>query len=400
MGNIVGIDREQCIKQVNQYIDAHREDMMQFWKELVSIESGNESQKEGVDEICSKIAEELRGCGAETQTIQMEKKGNFLLADWGKGREKKPVLFIGHMDTVFKEGAAKQNPFRVDEDGNAHGPGVLDMKAGLTIAVFIVKALNDAGYNERPVKIAFAGDEENGHRESGAAAVMLEACEGVAAAFNFETGYLDDGLVVGRKGSFRMTVEVQGVASHSGNAPEKGRNAILEMSYKIIELQNLNDYEHGTSLNVGLITGGTVVNAVPDHCEIKIDIRFTQKERLDQLLEKIDEILAKTYVDGTKTIIHKTVPSAVMEDSEPVMALFHHIEKTAELTGYGKVKPIKVGGWSDSSLVASKGIPVVCGLGARGKGNHSPEEFAVVESVFERAKLIAASVILLDKDLV
>ena len=194
------------------------------------------------------------------------------------------------MDTVFKEGAAKQNPFRVDEDGNAHGPGVLDMKAGLTIAVFIVKALNDAGYNERPVKIAFAGDEENGHRESGAAAVMLEACEGVAAAFNFETGYLDDGLVVGRKGSFRMTVEVQGVASHSGNAPEKGRNAILEMSHKIIELQNLNDYEHGTSLNVGLITGGTVVNAVPDHCEIKIDIRFTQKERLDQLLEKIDEV--------------------------------------------------------------------------------------------------------------
>ena len=364
----MGIDREQCIKQVNQYIDAHREDMMQFWKELVSIESGNESQKEGVDEICSKIAEELRGCGAETQTIQMEKKGNFLLADWGKGREKKPVLFIGHMDTVFKEGAAKQNPFRVDEDGNAHGPGVLDMKAGLTIAVFIVKALNDAGYNERPVKIAFAGDEENGHRESGAAAVMLEACEGVA--------------------------------SHSGNAPEKGRNAILEMSHKIIELQNLNDYEHGTSLNVGLITGGTVVNAVPDHCEIKIDIRFTQKERLDQLLEKIDEILAKTYVDGTKTIVHKTVPSAVMEDSEPVMALFHHIEKTAELTGYGKVKPIKVGGWSDSSLVASKGIPVVCGLGARGKGNHSPEEFAVVESVFERAKLIAASVILLDEDLV
>ena len=70
----MGIDREQCIKQVNQYIDAHREDMMQFWKELVSIESGNESQKEGVDEICSKIAEELRGCGAETQTIQMEKK--------------------------------------------------------------------------------------------------------------------------------------------------------------------------------------------------------------------------------------------------------------------------------------------------------------------------------------
>ena len=105
-------------------------------------------------------------------------------------------------------------------------------------------------------------------------------------------------------------------------------------------------------------------------------------------------------MDGTKTIVHKTVPSAVMEDSEPVMALFHHIEKTAELTGYGKVKPIKVGGWSDSSLVASKGIPVVCGLGARGKGNHSPEEFAVVESVFERAKLIAASVILLDKDLV
>lgn len=386
------------INMVNGYIDAHKQEMLDLWRDLVNTESGNTTQKSGVDQVCERLSQELKACGTDIEIVEMEKKGNFLLGNWGKENKKEPVLFIGHMDTVFKEGAAVKNPFRIDEDGKAYGPGVLDMKAGLTIAVFVVKALTEAGYSDRPIRIAFAGDEENGHRESTAGQVMLKACEGMAAAFNFETGYPDDGLVVGRKGSFRMNVTVKGVAAHSGNAPEKGRNAILEMSHKVIELQKLNDYENGTSINVGIISGGTVVNAVPDNCSISIDIRYTEKKRLDKMIEDIDKILEKTYVDGTSTTSEKSEPSAVMEASEKVMALFHHIEKTALETGYGNVKPIKVGGWSDSSLAAGVGIPVVCGLGAKGEGNHSPNEYAIVDSLFSRAKLIAASVIGLENN--
>lgn len=380
--------------KINEYIDAHKEDMITLWEKLVNTESGN-MQKSGVDEVGYILKSELEKSGVNVSFATMKNMGNFLQGCWGEENTKKPVLLIGHMDTVFKEGAVAANPFRI-EGNKAFGPGVLDMKAGLVIAVYVIKALSYIGYKDRPIKIAFAGDEENGHRASDASEVMLDAAKGVAAGFNFETGYLDDGLVVGRKGSYRLTIDVKGIASHSGNAPEKGRNAILEMSHKIIELQKLNDYENGTSINVGIISGGTVVNAVPDKCSIQIDIRFTKLSNLNKILESIDEIVSRTYVDGTSTFASKTKPSAVMEDTEELMKLFYHIQNTAKEIGYGDVKPIKVGGWSDSSLVASTGVPVVCGLGAKGEGNHSPKEYALVDSLFSRTKLVAASIVNLD----
>ncbi|MCI8454221.1 MAG: M20 family metallopeptidase [Lachnospiraceae bacterium] len=388
-----GLQREQ-IERAFIFLEKRQDEMFSLLRRLVNQESGN-GDKAGCDAMCALMKEELEGLGAVTRVTPMEAKGNFLYGVWGEGRGLDPVLFSGHMDTVFPKGTLAKNPFRV-ENGRIMGPGALDMKAGLVIALFAARALKEAGYEARPLRFAFPGDEENGHRESGAAEEIKKAARGCAAAFNFETGYPDDGIVVERKGSCRFTVKVYGVAAHSGNAPEKGRNAILEMAHKVIALQALNDLEHGTSLNVGLVAGGTSVNSVPDFCQTSVDVRYTKKERLDTLLGRVRQICAETQIEGTRTELILSSVSAVMEPSLEILGLFEHVKKAAEETGYpGKLHPIKVGGWSDASLIAAEHVPVVCGMGAKGEFNHTDREYADVSSLVPRAKLAAASVILL-----
>lgn len=387
------MEESRMIELASEYIDGQREEMLKLWEQLVSTESGN-SDKEGVDRVCEILRKELELSGAQTVTVPMEKKGNFLRGEFHPERENQPVLLIGHMDTVFARGTLAKNPFRIEE-GRACGPGILDMKAGLVMAVFILRALDACGFEKRPIRIAFAGDEENGHRESTAEEEMRTACRGCMAAFNFETGFLDDGLVIGRKGSCRVTVDVEGIAAHAGNDPERGRSAILEMAHKIIEIQKLNDYEHGLFVNVGLIEGGTVVNAVPGNCRIQIDIRYEDRNRLEETFEQIRKIAESSHVPDTKGTVSMTKPSEVMEASEANRKLFEHVKKAAAQIGYGTVQTKTVGGWSDSCLAAACGVPVVCAMGVQGANNHSMEEFAVVESLFARTKLALASIITL-----
>ena len=281
-------DRELIVK-TSAYIDRHRDEMLSLWEKIVSIESGT-PDKEGVDRVGAVLKDELESAGVETAVIPMERFGNLLTGVWNKEAAGQPIVLIGHMDTVFAKGTLEKNPFRIDENGNAHGPGVLDMKAGLVIVVYVLKALHEYGYGKRPIRVVFAGDEENGHRQTNAESEIRKLCAGCAAAFNFETGFIDDGLVVGRKGSCRVTLTVHGVAAHAGNDPQRGRNAILEMAHKIIEIQKLHDFEHGLFVNVGVIQGGTVANAVAASCEVGIDIRYDSFERLEETLQAIKKI--------------------------------------------------------------------------------------------------------------
>ncbi len=387
------VQKEQ-IEQAFTFLEGKQDEMLALLKTLVNQESGT-GDKAGCDAMCALMKAELERLGAVTSVTPMETKGDFLYGVWGEGRPHAPVLFSGHMDTVFPKGTLAKNPFRV-ENGRITGPGSLDMKAGLVIALFAAKALKAAGYEARPLRFAFPGDEENGHRESLAAGEVKKAARGCAAAFNFETGYPDDGIVVERKGSCRFTIKIYGVAAHSGNAPEKGRNAILEMAHKVVALQALNDLEHGTSLNVGLVKGGTSVNSVPDFCQADVDVRYTKRERLDALLERVRQICTETQIEGTRTELTISSVSEVMEPAEEIMGLFEHVKKAAEETGYpGALHPIKVGGWSDASLIAAEHVPVVCGMGAKGELNHTNREYAYADSLVPRAKLAAAAVILL-----
>ena len=373
------------------FIDTNKAEMINLWEQLVNLECGA-LNKAGVDIVGKKIETILKEVGCKTRFVEFEKSGNMLIAEYGDTENKPCVIFTGHMDTVFADGTAAQRPFTINE-GKAYGPGVLDMKGGIVILLYALKALNEIGYKTLPIKIVLLGDEENGHLLSNAGDFIVKESKGALAAFNFETGFMDDGIVVARKGMFQFCLEVFGVAAHVGNDPENGRSAILEIAHKIIDIEKLTDFEKGNTFNVGVIEGGTVANATPDYAKITVDLRFLDPTHLPDVMKQIDEIVNKTYIDGTTTKFSKKVELNAMKKTDGSLSLFEVVKNVYEEEGLVLPYPKTVGGASDSAYTVLAGVPTVCAMGVKGGRNHSKDEFAVVETLFERAKLTIATVL-------
>ncbi|MDU4961364.1 MAG: M20 family metallopeptidase [Sporomusaceae bacterium] len=377
------------------FIDKHQEEMVDFWREVVSIESGPH-EKPGIDAVAARFQQFLEGTGASCRSAEFAEAGNMLIGEIGADRSQQGVLFLGHMDTAIPAGAIKERPFTIKE-GIAYGPGVLDMKGGIVSALYAIKALNNAGYDSRPIKVLLAGDEEVLHARSTAPDVFINEAKGHAAAFNVETGFPDNGIVVGRKGVAQFRIEVKGIAAHAGNDPENGRNAILAMAHKIIEVQDRSTWETDTTYNVGVIQGGTTSTAVPDYAQVLIDVRYMDPDNLPAITARLEKIAAKTHLEGTTGACKYMHGIKPMKTTDGVKKLFEVVKQASEENGFGTPYAKFVGGASDSSYSVIAGVPTVCAIGVKGGRNHSPEEFAIVDSLFERAKLLIASVLKLDE---
>ena len=226
--------------------------------------------------------------------------------------------------------------------------------------------------------------------------MFLAEAAGFGAAFNVETGFMDDGIVVGRKGVAQFELTVDGVAAHAGNDPENGRSAILAMSYKVIEIQDRSDWGADVTYNVGVIGGGKTSTAVPDFTRILVDVRYQDPDDLPAIIGRLERIAGKAHVDGTSgacSLVNGIKPMKRTADNEKLFAL---VKKVSEENGFGSPYPKYVGGASDSAYTVLAGIPTVCAMGVKGARNHSPEEYAVVETLFERTKLLLACVLELD----
>lgn len=381
-------------KQAFQFIDDRQAEMVSLWQEVVNMEGGPH-EKAGIDAVATRFKAVLDDAGAVSRTVEFENAGNMLIAELGNQAAQPGIIFMGHMDTAIAAGAIARQPFTIT-DGKAYGPGVLDMKGGIVAFLYVIKALQSIGYNARPIKVILAGDEEVLHARSNAPDVFLKEAAGYAAAFNTETGFVDNGIVVGRKGVARFMMEVKGVAAHAGNDPENGRSAILEMAHKIIAVQKLTDWDKGISFNVGVMQGGKTSTAVPDYAKIDIDVRYKDPDDLPWILEQLQAVGAKTYVDGTTTQVVFMEGIKPMKTTEGVLQLFELVKKSSEENGFGAPYAKYVGGASDSAYSIIAGVPTVCSMGVKGGRNHSPEEFAVVDSLFERAKLMIACVLNMD----
>jgi glutamate carboxypeptidase len=377
------------------FIDSHREAMLGLWRELVDTESGTR-HKPGVDALAARIGEVIEAAGGKARILPMAKAGNMLVGEFGLDRARPAIAFLGHMDTVFPLGTVAERPFTVSE-GKAWGPGVLDMKGGIVAMVWAIQALNAAGYRGRPLKVILAGDEENAHADSDAAAQIVAEARGCAAAFNCETGFLDDGVVTGRKGTAVFTLEIKGVAVHAGNEPENGRSAVLELAHKIIAIQALNGWRTGITFNVGVIQGGTVVNAVPDRARAMIDVRYLDPGQLPDIQSELEAVAANTHVAGTSTALTQEPGISPMRTTEGCERLFSVVERCCRDNGWGAPHQKFVGGGSDSAYSVIAGVPTVCAMGVKGGRNHSAQEFAMVESLFERTKLLVACALDLDQ---
>ncbi len=375
-----------------QYIDNHQEEMLNFWKTIVGYESGS-FDKEDLDVLRDFLIKTFTDMGGTVQTRAYEKAGDLIVADFNTHIDAAPIIFSGHYDTVFSHGTLAERPFTIKEDGRAYGPGAYDMKAGVTMATFLTKALLEAKYDKHPIRIVLAGDEEVGHMNSTGTQDFGDAVKGAVAAFNFESGYVDNGFVVGRKGGARATYTIKGVGAHAGNEPEKGRSAILEMAHKIIDIQSRTNFDAGITYNVGITKGGTAANAVPEEATMIVDIRIKTMDQLEQVEKDLNEVLQNTHVEGTSATMNYALTLLPMETTEGVNNMFRLLEESAKELNFGPIFPKYVGGGADSAIEVQQGVPTICAVGIAGGKNHTVEEFAVVETMFTRAKLVGNTVL-------
>lgn len=375
-------------KLIDAYIDTHREEMVAQWEALVNLE-GKADEPEAMDAVAEHLFRIFSEAGLTCRLQRAHPQAPQVLTGViGEDRPGKPILFGGHYDTVFRKGQLGEKPFRIDGEGKAHGPGCLDMKGGIIIALYIIKALEAAGYRQRPIRVVFCGDEEGGAYHFDATPLITEAARGCVCAFNMETGPIDNSVCVGRKGGFIGSFSVTGVSAHSGNNFEAGRNAIVEAAYKMLDVDALTDMEKGTHVNVAVAQGGKMWNSVPDRCDVTFSVRLAQNAEIERVLDSLDAIMAKTYIDGTTTGYQR--PGKVLEVYEQTdanLAMWAFCNRISEENGFGKMGHVFLGGGSDAVQMAKAGTPTLCSCGVLGEWNHTDREYAVVESLFTRTRL-------------
>lgn len=288
----------ELVTQVKAYVAAHHEEILQKYEEFINLKDFWRDADD-VTVVGQWLKKEFDAEGFDCELIDVgPKAGKVVMGTLGADRPGKPILFSGHMDTALASDLYPEKPFRV-EDGIAYGPGVLDMKGGILISLYVVKALNAVGYAGRPLKILFAPDEEGLHSYTDVASFIQEHSAGCLFALNMETGLMDNALAVGRKGRLGVDVFVKGKSAHAGAAFLDGISSIEEMAHKVLDFQALTDLEMETTVNTGVIKGGTIPNAVPAECMCSLDIRFKYMSELERVRKAISEICAKNYVEGT-----------------------------------------------------------------------------------------------------
>ncbi len=383
---------DKRLEAIKAYVQSHRDEMIALWRDLVNLE-GNAPEVENLDKVAQRLKEEFEKTGMDCRLADVgPNAGKYLVGTIGADRPGKPVIFSGHFDTVFAKGTFGANPFRI-EDGKAYGPGALDMKGGIVISLYVIKALESIGFNEHPIKVIYVSDEEIGHRNSSGSDLYLKEGEGGICAFNMETGLVDGRLCVGRKAAVFGHCVVTGVESHAGNDFPSGRNAIEEMAYKIIDLQKLTDLDKGSTVTCSVIQGGTVQNAIPGRCEMKIDMRFEKMAEMNRVMEAAKEICAQTHVEGTSTQLELRVTMPVFEVTDAGMNFYNMVHDVALENGFGEVGYTTLGGGSDASYLTMAGTPSICSFGVQGQWNHTDREYAVVESLFTRTEMIVAVIL-------
>jgi glutamate carboxypeptidase len=361
--------------------------MLALLKALVNTDGGS-YDKAGVDAVGGHIRDFLGGNGIATEVTPDARFGDAISATVGHGGNR-PILLMGHRDTVFPKGEPTRRPFRI-EGGRAYGPGVADMKAGLVMNCFVLAAINKFGGVRAPVTALFTGDEEIGSPFS--RPVIEQHARAARAVFNSEPGRGPGAVVTGRKGGVFMRFEITGKAAHSGANFEQGISAISELAHKTLALHALTDVPKGITLNVGVVSGGQTVNTVAPWAKGEVDLRFVTPADRAATMAKVEEIMAKSFVPGTSTKLEITGEFLPLVESADNLALFDHYAACISELG-NEPKKIFTGGCADSGFAAATGTPTICAVGPVGSRAHSPDEYLEVDTLVPRAQALALAVL-------
>ena len=368
-----------------QDFDKHNEALVALIRRLVEIESPT-TDKAAVDRVGAVVAEELVRLGAVVTVDPQSQTGNHVIGRWGvPGSDEAGLLVMCHMDTVYDLGTLARQPCRVI-DGRLMGPGTMDMKASIAMLITALRALHARQeWPKQSLTALFTTDEEMGSDTSRA---LIEALASRARLVLCLEPCLPDGaLKTWRKGVGDYEIIVRGKAAHAGADHERGRNAIEELARHILAIQRLTDYKQGTTLNVGVVTGGSRSNVVPDLARALVDVRVmtsTEGERITRWMQQLTPIS-----DGTTITVTGGLNRPPMPRDERMVATFSRASQIAARLGLN-LREGGTGGGSDANFVAPLGVPVLDGLGALGNGAHSEREHVVIASLPERTALLAA----------
>jgi glutamate carboxypeptidase len=372
--------------EILEWLGTQQGAMLGLLEDLVNIDGGSYN-KAGVDAVGARIRAFLESHDIACETIANETYGDALRATVG-GPSNSAIMLMGHRDTVFPKGEPTRRPFKI-ENGKAYGPGVADMKAGLVMNAFVLAAFKKFGGAPAPLVGLFTSDEEIG---SPACRPIIEAeARRARAVFNSEPGRPSGNVVTGRKGGVFMKMEITGKAAHSGGNYAEGISAIEELARKTIALHAITDLTKGTTVNVGLVSGGQTVNTVAPWAKCEIDLRYVTPSDREAAMARIAHIVETANVPGTSARLDIAGEFKPLVEGPENKKLFDHYAACAQDLSI-KVEGEFTGGCADSGFASGVGTPTICAVGPVGAKAHTPEEFMVVDSFVPRAQSLALAV--------
>jgi len=372
------------LSQILQVSTRQQPEMLQTLQRLVETESPSDN-KAAVDQAGSYLAQEFERQGGRVTIHRVVDFGNHLQVEFPGRSGQKPVMLLGHFDTVWPLGTLANMPFRV-AGGRAYGPGVLDMKTGIVMLMYALRALNELGIRDhRPVTVLLDTDEEIGSDSSRSliesiarqceAVLVLEPAQGTQGS-----------LKTSRKGVGAYTIHVHGQASHAGVDFEKGHSAILELSRQILEVAKFTDVGRGITVNPGVVRGGTRSNVVAAEASVDVDIRIARVADAGELEQKFSGL--RPFDPHCRLEVTGGLNRPPMERTPGTVRLLEAAQNLAKSLGMD-LGESATGGGSDGNFTSALGIPTLDGLGAVGEGAHAAHECIFLDHLPLRTALLA-----------
>jgi len=352
---------------------------------LVTLESPSRDKSLG-DRLAGTLTEMLEADGWTVQRHTRAEVGDVLEARLpGHGGEQRSTLLLAHYDTVWPQGTLAAMPFRREGDA-VHGPGALDMKAGIATALHAVRALRAGGAAPRgPVTLLVTSDEETGSHHSRSLIERLAAKH--ARVLVLEPGREDGALKVGRKGVGQIHLQLRGVSAHAGNNPDAGASALRELAHLLLYVEDLADGERGTTVNLTVAEGGTTGNVIAESAEAEVDMRVLRTDEAERVMRALRAYRPRDARVRVK--VGGGLNRPPLEQNEGNAALWREAQAAGEALGLA-LRGAVVGGGSDGSFTSALGVPTLDGLGSVGAGPHARTEHIRVPETLERVALLAA----------
>jgi glutamate carboxypeptidase len=379
------------LENLRSQIEAFLPEMLEVLEELVKRESPS-TEKGAADAYIERLALHFGELGGKTDLVYNQSSGAQLKVtfDSSQGGGGKPGLLLCHYDTVWPLGTIDSMPFRIQGD-RAFGPGIYDMKASHVMAEFAMRAITELGMElPRPVEVLFTSDEEIGSKNS-RALIEARALE-AEYVLVLEPPTEEGALKTARKGVGGFTLSVTGKASHAGSQPELGISAIEELAHQVLAIGKLADPEKGTTINTGVISGGTRSNVIAAKAEAQIDVRVWTPDEAERIEGSMKAL--KTKTPGAELSVTGGFERPPLVRIEAIAELFQRVKRIGSQIGLD-LEEGSTGGGSDGNFTAALGVPTLDGMGMMGDGAHADHEHILLSHMPPRTALLAATLLTL-----